>query len=147
VAILRGPKILIQKAQFLLWKQRNPSGSFKDYFLEIVKGDLARGVAHPTLGPNLQGESFELSGQNTFSNLARRYDIQPDDVCVDYGCGTLRVGVHAVRYLNPGCYWGMDIGEFLLAEGRELIGSDLLNEKMPHLHVISDEAVAKSRRR
>ena len=70
--------------------------------------------------------------------------LKPDDTCVDYGCGTLRLGIHAINYLQPGAYWGMDISEFLLEEGRRLIGDGLWVKKQPHLRVISAESVAEA---
>ena len=60
----------------------------------------------------------------------------------DYGCGTLRLGVHIINYLPPGHYWGLDIERYLLEEGKKLVGTTLLPEKRPHLHVISPESVA-----
>jgi SAM-dependent methyltransferase len=143
-SLLRKAKSLVHDVQFLLWKRRHPSASFKDYFIEIVRSDFKRGRAHPTLGPNLSRESFGVSGQKTFPVLARRYSIGPDDTCVDYGCGTLRVGIHAIEYLNPCRYWGMDISELLLAQGAELIGSDLARRKSPNLRVISPASLAEA---
>jgi len=34
--------------------------------------------------------------------------MQPSDRVVDIGCGALRFGIHAIRYLNSGCYFGLD---------------------------------------
>ena len=142
--MLKRAKLLVQNAQFLLWKRRHPLADFKDYFLEIANSDLARGRPHPTLGRNLSGSPFPTSGKKTFPSLARRYGIGPHDTCVDYGCGTLRVGLHAIRYLNPSRYWGMDISEVFLAEGLELIGSELVATKRPNLRVISPSTLAEA---
>jgi hypothetical protein len=65
----------------------------------------------------------------------------PEDTCVDYGCGTLRVGIHAINYLNPGRYWGMDISASFLAQGLELIGSKMAQVKIPNLRVISPATI------
>jgi len=142
--MLKRAKLLVQNAQFLLWKRRHPLADFKDYFLEIAHSDLAQGRPHPTLGRNLSGSPFPTSGKKTFPSLARRYGIGPHDTCVDYGCGTLRVGLHAIRYLNPSRYWGMDISEVFLAEGLELIGSELVATKRPNLRVISPSTLAEA---
>jgi len=53
------------------------------------------------------------SGRWAFSQLLSE-GLKPDDVLVDYGCGTLRMGLHAIRYLAPGNYWGLDINEKVL---------------------------------
>jgi len=144
VPMFKRAKLLMQNAQFLLWKRKHPSADFKDYFLEIAHSDLARGLPHPTLGHNLSGSAFPISGQKTFPSLARRYGVGPDDTCVDYGCGTLRVGIHAIRYLNPGRYWGMDISALFLTQGLELIGSELARTKRPNLRVISPATIAEA---
>jgi hypothetical protein len=143
MSFLKTAKLLVRKTEFLLWKRKNPSAAFTDYFLKIVYGDLARGLSHPTLGPKLCKGSFGISGQKTFQTLARRYGVGPGDTCVDYGCGTLRVGVHAIKYLRRDRYWGMDISAPFLAQGLELIGRDLARTKRPNLRVISPESIAE----
>jgi hypothetical protein len=142
-SFFRRAKLLVQNAQFLLWKRKHPSAPFKDYFLEIVRSDFARGLPHPTLGRNLSSGAFGISGRKTFPSLVRRYCIAPNDTCVDYGCGTLRVGLHAIKYLDPHRYWGMDISELFLAQGVTLIGSELARNKSPNLRVISPATIAE----
>ena len=132
----------IKNDRFEEWQRQNPTRSFKDFFAESVVSKLAKGKAHKSLGGNLRDGMFGLSGQKTFKRLTR-YGLQPTDRCVDYGCGTLRVGIHAINYLGPGLYWGMDISAALLKEGRALIGETLWEEKQPHLRVISAETVAE----
>ena len=143
MSLLETAKLLVRKTEFLLWKRKHPSAAFTDYFLKIVYSDLARGLSHPTLGPKLCRGSFGTSGQKTFQTLARRYGVGPEDTCVDYGCGTLRVGVHAIKYLGRGRYWGMDISAPFLAQGLELIGRDLAGTKEPNLRVISPANIAE----
>lgn len=43
--------------------------------------------------------------------------LQPDDLLLDVGCGSLRGGVKFVEYLNPGRYFGIDISPALLEAG------------------------------
>src|SRR5262249_36133154 len=50
----------------------------------------------------------------------------------------------AITYLNPSRYWGMDISTFFLAQGLELIGSELALKKLPNLRVISPATVAEA---
>jgi SAM-dependent methyltransferase len=137
-------KLLIRNAQYRLWRWRNPEASFTEYFALIAEKDLARGRAHPTLGPNLTIGDPSESGRQTFDLLVSRYHIEPGDVCVEYGCGTLRVGRHAIAYLEPGHYWGLDISLSLLDGGLALIGADVAEQKMPALRVISQLSVAEA---
>jgi SAM-dependent methyltransferase len=39
---------------------------------------------------------------------------------LDIGCGSLRGGVHFIRYLKPGHYFGIDRDKLLLEAGREI---------------------------
>jgi len=143
LSIIDKSKIYIRNAQYRLWKWKHPEASFKAYFAVIAEKDLARGRSHPTLGSNLSSGTYGVSGRRTFELLVQRYGIQPEDVCVEYGCGTLRVGMHAIDYLDSGCYWGLDIANAFLEKGRNLIGSEL-ERKAPTLRVISKDSVAET---
>jgi SAM-dependent methyltransferase len=44
--------------------------------------------------------------------------LEPQHALLDVGCGSLRGGVHFVRYLDPGNYFGVDIDAALLDAGR-----------------------------
>lgn len=44
--------------------------------------------------------------------------LRPEHRLLDVGCGSLRAGVHLVRYLDPGRYHGIDASRELLAAGR-----------------------------
>ncbi len=46
-------------------------------------------------------------GRDHFNSLIRE-GLQPDDSVLDLGCGSLRVGIWLVQYLNPGRYYGVD---------------------------------------
>ena len=144
MSLLDDTKLLIRNAQYRLWRWRNPEASFKEYFAVIAEKDLARGRAHPTLGPKLTIGDPRESGRRTFDLLVSRYHIESGDVCVEYGCGTLRVGRHAIAYLEPGHYWGLDIAQSFLDRGLALIGADVAAQKMPALRVISELSVAET---
>ena len=117
--------------------KQNRSGSFKDHFAANVEAKLREGKPHASLGGKLLNGKYGLSGTGFFKRIVG-FGLRPGDSCVDYGCGTLRVGIHAINYLGKGAYWGLDISDFLLGEGRKLIGETLWQEKQPHLRTISD---------
>ena len=142
-SVFRSARIFTQNRAFQKWKRENPSKHFSDYFAEIVRPGLQRGQAHPTLGRNLPGSAFGEAAKKTLKMLIAN-GLNEDDVCVDYGCGTLRVGVHVIKYLQRGAYWGLDVDEAVLEEGRKLVGNSLLTGKAPHLHVISPRSIAEA---
>jgi hypothetical protein len=136
-------RVELQNAKYEAWRKRNPSRTFKDYFAETVKTKLDEGKPHHTLGANLIEGDYKALGLRAFKLLLKA-GLKPDDVCVDYGCGTLRIGRHVIGYLRPSAYWGLDIADFLLEEGRKLIGEELWSTKRPNLRVITPQAVAEA---
>ena len=132
-----------QQTRFEAWRKRNPNKQFKDFFSEGVRAKLTRGRPHMTLGGNLHTSEFGSSGHKEVSRLLTE-GLKPEDVCVDYGCGTLRIGVQVMDYLQPGNYWGFDIDNFLLEEGRKLVGEEKMAAKRPNLRVIAPAALAEA---
>jgi SAM-dependent methyltransferase len=62
------------------------------------------------------------------------HGLRPDDTLLDIGCGSLRGGVHFIRYLDAEHYVGVDQDRDLLEAGREHeLGEVLLREKKPTL--------------
>lgn len=130
-----------EMAIFEEWRSRNPSKSIKEFYAQRKKSQMDGGAAQSTFGADLKsGRSFETSGVSIFRDLVG-FGLKPTDACVDYGCGTLRIGQHVIKYLAPGQYWGFDIADWLLEDGKNLIGAELVAEKKPQLRVISREAV------
>jgi ubiquinone/menaquinone biosynthesis C-methylase UbiE len=64
------------------------------------------------------GGLWEQMGQKQFDYLVEQ-GLRPDHMFLDVGCGSLRGGVHFVRYLEPGRYHGLDIQQPLLDAGRK----------------------------
>ena len=130
---------------FAQWLENNPERTFQDYYGYVLEQHLDQGLAHPTLGKNLiEGRIYGKTGKGMLERLIS-LGLKQNHICVDYGCGSLRIGCHFIRYLNSGCYWGLDVNERFLRDGKELIGQDLIQQKSPNLHLISDETIARAR--
>jgi SAM-dependent methyltransferase len=69
--------------------------------------------------------------------------LSPNDALLDVGCGSLRAGIHFVRYLEPGGYYGLDINQPLLDAGREELSNLGLDPGLANL--IRDDAFRFSR--
>ena len=65
------------------------------------------------------GEMWEEIGKLQFDFLINR-GLKPDHYFLDVGCGSLRGGVHFIRYLKPGHYFGIDNNKELLDAGRNV---------------------------
>jgi SAM-dependent methyltransferase len=133
------------------WARRNPGKSFADFYVERVEGRARSGRPHPTLGTHGfakgQGESIHWD-QASFAERGLEnwqqfldFGLQPHMRCVDYGCGSLRLGQHAIRYLDRGNYWGVDVSQGFMEAGLELIGDELVAEKRPRLSLIDRRSI------
>ncbi len=141
----RQKRISKRNKLFEQWLADNPERTFQDYYGYVIEQHLDKGLAHPTLGKNLiEGRVYGETGTGMLNRLIS-LGLKQNHKCVDYGCGSLRVGCHVIRHLNSGGYWGLDVNQRFLRDGEELIGQDLILQKAPNLHLISDETLARAR--
>jgi ubiquinone/menaquinone biosynthesis C-methylase UbiE len=83
------------------------------------------------------GGLWEEMGQKQLDYLVEQ-GLRPAHNFLDVGCGSLRAGIHFVRYLEPGRYHGLDIQQHLLDAGRqELVAAGLDPESA---HLMQDDA-------
>ena len=78
------------------------------------------------------GGSWDEIGSLQFDFMVSQ-GLSPASTLLDVGCGALRGGVHFVRYLDDGNYYGIDINKSLLKAGRQELRSAGL-DKQVHLH-------------
>jgi SAM-dependent methyltransferase len=84
------------------------------------------------------GGHWDEIGALQFAFLQRR-GLRPDHYMLDVGCGALRGGLHFIRYLETGHYYGVDHEQSLLDAGRDVeLANAGLAHKQPHL-VRSDD--------
>ncbi len=125
------------------WRAENPGRPMRDWYAENKRlTSLSGQQVDSTLGAALRTGRFEDSGREEFE-LLLTLGLRPGHACVDYGCGTLRVGQHVIRYLGAGRYWGFEIDDDFVKVGRSLLPESELAEKQPQLRVISPGAVAE----
>lgn len=123
------------------WLTQHDGGTYKQFYVDTIKGHLiGEGRPHSTLGPH---PIWQQRGDAILRQLTS-LGLRPGDVVVDYGCGTLREGVHLIRYLAKDRYIGLDIDERILDAGRRLAGPELLAEKGPRLAVVNPATLAQA---
>ncbi len=67
------------------------------------------------------------------------HGLKPESVVLDIGCGCLRAGIHLVRFLNAGNYFGIDISQSLIDTGYNVeLASVGLQSKLPRGNLICD---------
>lgn len=68
----------------------------------------------------------------------RTAGLKPHHSLLDIGCGSLRGGLHIIRYLEPGKYTGTDISPELLKAAHRFLAQDSLADKSPRLNLVKD---------
>ena len=152
---IRAVPIWIWNRRYKAWKASNQDSTFADFYAADAEAKIRKGKSHATLGVRswADGQAGPVEwDQSTFSRRGREnwrqiveLDLEPHMRCVDYGCGSLRLGQHAIRYLDPGNYWGIDISDAFYSEGLKLLPPELIAEKQPKLGVIDDELLSQIR--
>jgi SAM-dependent methyltransferase len=134
---------------FRRWKRQNPGRTHAEFYAETIERRLSRGKHHATLGARgwvghtgveWTRDSFAKQGLDMWPQIVA-FGLEPNMRCVDYGCGSLRLGQHAIRYLEPGNYFGVDVSRAFIEQGKELVGDELLTSKRPLLDLVSAEVV------
>jgi cyclopropane fatty-acyl-phospholipid synthase-like methyltransferase len=65
-------------------------------------------------------------------------NLKPEHYLLDIGCGTLRGGIPLINYLQSGHYYGVEVREEALNEGRKELCEAGLEEKNPTLLLSMD---------
>lgn len=100
--------------------------------LERIAADVAAGRHRDVIG----GMWDEVGALQL--DFLRRQGLEPAHRLLDVGCGSLRGGVHFVRYLDAGRYYGLDISEALIEAGyNQEIGALGLKPKLPRTNLLT----------
>jgi len=78
------------------------------------------------------GGMWEEMGKLQFEYMVSQ-GLQPEHYLLDVGCGSLRGGIHFVRYLETGHYSGIDSNARLLKAGRRELKKQTLDDRKPVL--------------
>lgn len=132
-------KIRNLKIPFWKWQIRNSFKSFKDYYVAQAFEKISKGASHPTLGKKLK-DKRNKGGKENFEILVN-LGLKPNDTCLDYGCGSLRIGQYLINYLNEGNYYGLDITDKFYLIGKEMLSPEQLKFKKPHFFKINKEII------
>lgn len=80
------------------------------------------------------GQIDKKIGENQLKYL-KSHGLNKSHTLLDYGCGTLRAGVHFIHYLYPNRYTGYDLSKDAIKFSRELIYNDgYLTGKLPSIY-------------
>ena len=131
-----------KKGKFAAWLDKNPEGTFKQFYAEKLSRALSGEKRHSSIGRSPKKRGLHTTPK-IFAKLVAK-GLKPGDVFVDFGCGTLRMGSLLIEYLEPDRYVGFDIDQKILDVGRELLPAGLFDAKRPRLAVVSHESLRKA---
>ncbi len=136
--IVNDAQYLVHDNSFRSARVQRPRLTYAQWSVENQIRDIKEGKAHPSLGPKLIDNDWTTAGLSTFQRYKSIIpDLVPSSKVVDYGCGSLRLGHHFIRFLNSGNYIGVDVWEELIEIGVDLIEADIVEEKRPIFAEIS----------
>jgi SAM-dependent methyltransferase len=149
----RKMRILAEELRWRRWQKRNSGRSFADYYGAQIATTLRKGQPHRTLGTTAYSLDAMIAGKGKWSadeftkrgvgkfERIRDWNLQPDETVIDYGCGSLRVGQHLIRYLDRGKYTGIDITDVFYKDGIEMLETGLVEAKAPRFGVIEEALI------
>lgn len=126
---------------FIDYKRAHPDCNFAEYYHAQNVPLLAQGAGHASLGKNPGDGDWWDAGRSAFKRYYRLFPVNAEQRVIEYGCGSLRVGAHYMKLLEPGHFFGLDITMGFIEMGIEMIGEDLLTEKRPYLAAIDEESL------
>lgn len=139
---MRLGKFYRRHLRYPLWRLTHPFTRYEAYYAWVVTQKLKRGRKHPAIGPH----AYAARGEREMIDVLLRHGLQPQQVVVDYGCGSLRLARPLVEFLAPGKFWGLDLAQDFLDAGLVHLGPALHGEKRPNLRVIDDAGLAAAKR-
>lgn len=107
----------------------NSMRSINAYGNELTTDDINKKIHRDFVG-GLWGEL----GQLQFDYLMAQ-GLKPSHKLLDIGCGCLRGGLHYIRYLEDGNYYGLDVNLSLIQAGMLEIKEAGLEDRHPRLLV------------
>lgn len=127
--------------RYPLWRLAHPLATYETYYAWVITRKLAKGRAHPAIGPTAKA----ARGEREMIDVLLRHGLQSHHTFVDYGCGSLRLGRPIVAMLESGRFWGLDLAQPFLDEGIRYLGPELTEAKNPQLRVIDDAGLAAAK--
>ena len=65
--------------------------------------------------------------------LKEKFHLKQEDYLLDFGCGVLRGGIPIIEYLETGHYYGIEVDQIRLQEGKKELEENNLQDKKPVL--------------
>jgi hypothetical protein len=123
----------------LVWRLFHPGGTPEEYYARSIARRVAKGD-HPAIGAVARA----VRAPTELLDILLAHGLKRDQIVVDYGCGSFRLGKALIEHQGPGCYWGLDVIEEFLESGMALLEPELKAEKRPNARVINAASLAEA---
>lgn len=121
-------RTLVANPRLLLLARSRP---FKVFYRELVN-------TAATIDPKaIVGGLWEEMGRLQFDFLIGQ-GLNEEHKLLDIGCGSLRGGIHFIRFLNDSNYYGVDISANILKAAEAVLVEEALVGKVPTLMINKD---------
>ncbi|MEO8327223.1 MAG: hypothetical protein ABI618_15335 [Nitrospirota bacterium] len=142
--------ILLGDIGYAWWRLHHWDSRFSSYYAHTIAKKLVKWRALRTLGKKRhEPTNFLAGGEILMPSQSQQHGrfafmqivelgLQPHHVCVDYGCGSLRVGQHLIGYLQPNRYWGLEVTDRFFQNGLDQLQDGIHQAKTPHLGIIQE---------
>jgi SAM-dependent methyltransferase len=136
------PQFASHDALFRAARLSRPRLTYAQWSVENQIKHINEGNPHPSLGAKLVNNEWATAALSTFQ-LHKNVlpDFGPNSRVVDYGCGSLRLGHHFIRFLESDNYIGLDIWKDLIDMGVKLVDPELIIEKRPKFMEITPDSI------
>jgi cyclopropane fatty-acyl-phospholipid synthase-like methyltransferase len=101
---------------------------------------IARGELTNTLGVRIRDEAGIRAAAEQWLAVLVGLGLRPDDLCVEYGCGSLWCAEPVIRHVKSGRFIGLDATDRFYELGRQRLGN-LATEKHIGTAVISRQTL------
>lgn len=124
--------------RFLIWKIRNPFQPYYKFYVDNVNKTLLS-CSHPTLGLNIKDKTKFTTTGIIEKDFLIEHGLKPEHCLIDYGCGSLRIGIPLIPYLNTNNYIGLDVTKDFYTLGLSHLSKNIFANKRPQFFLISSE--------
>ncbi len=134
-----------QDKKFRRFQRKNPGINFAQYSMARVVEAIHKGHAYKPSSAlaiaHTHPEEFWSAAESKAQKWFKAMALRPRDKVIEYGCGSLRLGAHFIRYLDRGNFLGLDVVDGFFELGARAMGLDLFEAKASQLRVIDEAAI------
>lgn len=121
----------LTKLQSMYYSKRYKNKPYREFYSKVMR---KRTTKDPKMAVGGQWDSI---GELQLNFLCQK-GLKSHHTLLDVGCGSLRGGLHFIKYLDAGGYMGIDISQEILNAGKGFLKDAELEYKNPVLQINRD---------